>query len=293
VVVHCTTCPSLNQCKLRPFCVLTVVFCVLCKRKTHREFNQTRSYRAKLALFFSSQRNTCVRLDLGNPKRAQTTPRALQSWGYTYGGSRTCFWTSWGPCCWGHQQVGGRRDRRESMQLLAAMRAPIWGRFVWRSLAMFVTCSYQCTLRILRWHLMWKTCNRAKSELVVVHVFEAYRSTGTTRDMHRRSLVVSVRCDPTPDVWHALHCTQSSVLYSKLSPSYIVAQCMSHRWNSADFQGLWNSPHPSPAAHPPWWSVLAGSNLCSESWSLTTKYTDQGTPCSSRWPQNSLDPYLE
>jgi len=40
--------------------------------------------------------------------------------------------------------------------LLVAMSTPMWGRFVWRATAMFVTCSYQCTLRILRWHLMWK-----------------------------------------------------------------------------------------------------------------------------------------
>jgi len=36
---------------------------------------------------------------------------------------------------------------------------------------------------------MWKACNRAKSELVIVHVSEAYKRTGTTRDMYRCSLV--------------------------------------------------------------------------------------------------------
>jgi len=82
----------------------------------------------------------------------------------------------------------------KSFDLLAAS-APIWGRFLRRATAMFVTCSYQCTPRIRRWHLTWKACNRHKFKLVIVHVSEAYRSTGKTRDMYRRSLVMRVRCD--------------------------------------------------------------------------------------------------
>jgi len=187
------------------------------------------------------------------------------------------------------------------------MSAQIWGRFVRRATAMFVTCSYQCMLRILCWHLMWKACSRVNSELVVVHVSEAYRSTGTKKDMYRCSLVVRVRCDTLQTRDMRCIVLAASPILRRYSSSVIdgtqnvqrtswVTTWVTVREPSTELSWLPKYvKFSTPAAHPPWWSVLAGLHLCFEPLSLYTRYADQGrnrhSPCSSRWPQDSLDQY--